>query len=250
MGDSVQSRRNAPKVVRLRNANRYVLFSLAASRYAAARHVGRDILIGDHRSLDQRKSWSQAMVKAVAVASLVAAIQIGGASGQKHHHWSGSWTSRGDRDVAVVRIVPGSGSASGWSGFVEALLATRDYRIEIAHTAESVAIVFPGGSSNMLTLPETPLDAGSGSRVVNRGDWWTKYVTSAHFAGGVLDVASTTFTGWWRDGGPDAAKPKATDYRRRLTLTQGSHPDQLVLRVHLADEKGEVQYIQNFRREH
>ena len=100
----------------------------------------------------------------------------------------------------------------------------------------------------MLTLPKSRLDSESSIRVVNRGEWWTKYVTSAHFASGVLDVTSTTFTGWWRDGNPGAAKPKATDFKRHFTLTPGSQPDQLVLRIHLADEKGEVEYVRGCTR--
>lgn len=189
------------------------------------------------------------MIKVAAVAIVVAALQVGGGSGREPSNWSGTWTSRGGRDVEIVSIRPGPGSARGWNGFVEALLASDGYRIEIAQTAERIGIAFPGGSSNMLTLPETPLDAESSTRVINRGEWWTKYVTSAHFAAGVLDIASTTFSGWWRHGGPDTAKPKATDYRRRFTLAPGSKPDLLVLRVHLADEKGEVEYVQAFRRQ-
>jgi uncharacterized protein (TIGR02246 family) len=189
------------------------------------------------------------MEKAFAVVAVFAALQLGGASRRDPSNWSGGWTSRGDRDVEIVSIRPGSGSARGWNGFVEALLATRAYRIDISHTVDRVAIAFPGGSSNMLTLPETPLDTEPSIRVVDHGEWWTKYVSSARIAEGVVEVAATTFSGWWREGGPDRAKPKATDYRRHYTLAPGSHPDQLALRVHLSDEKGEVEYLQTFRRE-
>ena len=33
----------------------------------------------------------------------------------------------------------------------------RTYRIDIIHTVDQIAIAFPGGSNNMLTLPATPL---------------------------------------------------------------------------------------------
>ena len=42
---------------------------------------------------------------------------------------------------------------------------------------------------------------------------------------------------------------KATGYRRHFTVAAGRDSDELVLRVHLADEKGEVEYGQTFRRE-
>ena len=180
-------------------------------------------------------------------AALVAVLllQRGGAA----QTWSGGWISRNDRDVEVVSIRPGSGSPRGWHGFVEALLATRPYRIAITQTADRIAIAFPGGASNMLTLPDTPLDHESEVRVVNRGEWWTKYVTSSRTEGGVVEVAATTFNGWWRDGGPDGAEPAATDFRRRYILSPGTAADQLELRIHLSDEKGDVEYVQRFRRE-
>ena len=109
------------------------------------------------------------MVKPLAVVMFVAALQDGGGPAQE----PSGWASRGGRDVEIVRIRPGSGSARGWNGFVEALQSARSYPIEITQTAERVAIAFPGGASNMLTLPETPLGPEPSSHVVNRGDWWT-----------------------------------------------------------------------------
>ena len=183
------------------------------------------------------------------VAVFVVAVQLAGASAQDSTTWSGAWTSRPERDVWVLGTRSGPGSAAGWSGFIEALLATRDYRIQIAHAPDGVAITFPGGSTNMLTLPETPLETESSIRLVDRGDWWTKYVSTVRVAGDVVEVASTTSSGWWRDGGPAEAEPKVTDLLRRYTMAPGGSPDQLVLRVYLSDEKGRVEYRQVFRRD-
>jgi hypothetical protein len=183
------------------------------------------------------------------VVLLVVAVQFAGASAQDSTNWSGAWTSRPERDVQGLSTRPGSGSATGWSGFVEALLATRDYRIRVAHTPDGVAITFPGGNNNMLTLPETPLGTEPSVRVVARGDWWTKYVSTVRVAGDVVDVVSTTSSGWWTDGDPAEAGPKVTDLLRRYTMAPGGSPDQLVLRVSLSDEKGHVEYRQVFRRD-
>jgi hypothetical protein len=101
----------------------------------------------------------------------------------------------------------------------------------------------------MLTLDDTSIAPEPTIRVVNRGDWWTKHVTSAQSTADTLELACTSFSGWWRSGGPDDAKPRATDFRRRFVLTRGSDPAQLLLRVYVADEKGELEYVQTFRRE-
>jgi hypothetical protein len=162
--------------------------------------------------------------------------------------WSGHWTTRGPQDIEIVRLAPGTGTARGWNGFVEALLAaSKGYRIIIEQTADHVAIAFPGGASNMLTL-DMPLGRESSARVVDRGDWWTKHVASARLIDGALDLRSTTFNGWWRNGRPEDAQPRITDFRRHVVLRSGPDDDHLLLRVQLADEKGEVEYVQRFRR--
>lgn len=179
--------------------------------------------------------------------SLAVFIAVVGVATAQPAGLSGTWTSRGGGDVEIVRMATGSGTARGWSGLAEGLRTSRDYRIVITQTGDRIAISFPGGATNMLSVDETPL--GSGARVVDRGDWWTKHLSNVRATDEALELASTTFSGWWRNGGPENAKPNVTDFKRHYTLTRGREPDQLLLRVHVADEKGELEYVQTFRRE-
>lgn len=167
--------------------------------------------------------------------------------GAQTSNWAGSWTSQPDRDVEVIRIQPGTGTARGWNGFVDALIRQRDYRIEITQADDDVAIAFPGGAANMLSVPAFTIDRPV-SHVVNRGEWWTQQRTTARWVDRELELAATTFSGWWRTSTPDQAQPKPTDFRQRVLLTQGGTPDELVLRATLTDEKGEVEYVQRFHR--
>jgi hypothetical protein len=168
-------------------------------------------------------------------------------SARQTSDWSGRWTSQSGQDVRVIRNVHGTGSARGWDTYVDALKASRDYLLSIEPTATGVAVMFPGGDKNMLTTP--PFAFGEGREtVVNRGDWWTKHVASARWIGAALELDSLSFSGWWKNGGPEAAQPKPTDYRKRLTLNAGPSSDELLLRVELADEKGVLVYEQTFTR--
>jgi hypothetical protein len=156
--------------------------------------------------------------------------------------WTGTWMSRNGQDVDILRNVPGTGTARGWNGFVEALAKTRDYVIVVTQTPNEVVVTFPGGANNVLTTPRFAFGAESRVTVVNRGDWWTKHITSADWVGGLLELASTSFSGWWSKSEPDRAQPRPTDFRKRLTLIPGSEPDELLLRVQVSDEKGELEY--------
>jgi hypothetical protein len=73
-------------------------------------------------------------------------------------------------------------------------------------------------------------------------------VTSARWSGTALQLDSRSFSGWWKNGGPETAKPKPTDYRKRITLVSGASANELRLRMELADEKGELVYEQAFLR--
>lgn len=161
--------------------------------------------------------------------------------------WSGAWISHGGDDVHVVRHI--QASARGWSGVAEGIVTSRAYRIVIVQTAAGVTIDFPGGAKNILTFSETPLDGATAARVVNAGEWWTKYVLTARVTGDVLALGSTSFSGWWRDGGPEQARPAPTDFKKRVTLSRGAASDLLAVRVELSDEKGELEYVQAFRRQ-
>jgi hypothetical protein len=65
----------------------------------------------------------------------------------------------------------------------------------------------------------------------------------ARWVGESLELSSTSSTGWWKNGTPEEAGPGPTDFRMRLAFTRGtSDNDELLLRVTLSDEKGELDY--------
>lgn len=182
------------------------------------------------------------------VAVLLAIANTGAAHVLQPVDWTGGWTSANGQDVQVMRNTHGSGTARGWNAFVEMLALPREYVITIAQSADEIVVSFPSGASNMLTIPGFAIDPAPRVKVVNRGDWWTKHVTSGRWVGTSLELTSTTFSGWWKNSEPDRAEPKPTDFRMRLTLTPGLDANELKLRVFVSDEKGELEYIQTFRR--
>ena len=154
----------------------------------------------------------------------------------------------GGEDIQIVRNTHGTGSARGWNALVEALTTAKTYRVTIRQTADRIVLTFPGGDANMLSA-EFALDPGPHASVVNRGDFWTKSVGEGNWTSdGTLVLASVTFSGWWKNGPPDTAKAAATDYHRRFVLTRGARADELRLRVAVADEKGELEYVQSLHR--
>src|SRR5262245_3045421 len=132
--------------------------------------------------------------KSAIALALVAAASIASAARQTVD-WSGDWISRDQRDVVIIRNV--HGTAHGWDSFVERLRQTRAYSITVAQTPGEVTVTFPGGASNMLTAPGFAFGAEPRSTVSNRGDWWTKAVTSARWSDGSLELSAMMFSGWW-----------------------------------------------------
>jgi hypothetical protein len=188
------------------------------------------------------------MANRLTIVCVIVAASALDASSAQTIDWTGTWTSRNGQDVDILRHVPGTGTARGWNGFAEALARTRDYIIVITQTLTEVVVTFPGGASNMLTTPGFAFGAESRLTVVTRGEWWTKHITSAHWVGRSLELSSTSFSGWWSNSEPNTAQPRPTDFRKRLTLIPGSEPDELLLRVQVSDEKGELEYLQKFYR--
>jgi hypothetical protein len=78
--------------------------------------------------------------------------------------WSGQWISRGGQDVEVLRNV--HLTPKGWNGLVGDLARSREYSIRIAQAAGEIVVTFPGGSSNMLTMPA--FVPGAGPRATSR----------------------------------------------------------------------------------
>ncbi|MEZ5288406.1 MAG: hypothetical protein R2712_27090 [Vicinamibacterales bacterium] len=163
-------------------------------------------------------------------------------------NWSGTWTSRPAEDVEVIRLTPGTGAARGWRPFIEALTRKPLYEIAVTQEADQVVIAFPGGETNMLTVPGFAMAAAPSDHVVDRGEWWTNSRTMAEWTGATLELTATTYTGWWRSAAPADVQPRPTDFHMRFVLSQGEVPDELVLHATLTDEKGEVEYRQRFRR--
>jgi hypothetical protein len=160
--------------------------------------------------------------------------------------WSGAWVSHSG-DVVVVRNV--HATAEGWDHVAQNLKQASRYTIAITQTANEIAISFPTGSNNILTVSACAIGADPCSIVSDHGDWWVKEVVVARWVNAALQLTSTTASGWWKDVEPDRAPSRITDFRKQLTLRPGSGPDQLLLRVVLGDEKGELEYVQTFVRE-
>jgi hypothetical protein len=187
------------------------------------------------------------MTYLLAIALAFGEASAAGPSASQAVDWSGAWTSRGGRDVEIRRNV--HGTPRGWDTFAEMLARSRGYSIVVTQTATEVVVTFPRGASNMLTIPGFAFGTEPRATVVNRGEWWTKHMTLARWVDTSLELTSTTFSGWWKNAEPERAQPRATDYRIRLTLTPGVNRDQLLLRVMLSDEKGELEYVQAFYRQ-
>jgi hypothetical protein len=160
--------------------------------------------------------------------------------------WSGTWTSNGTH-VSVVRNV--HITPHGWDQTADNLTRSTSYGIWIEATNTSIAIDFPRGAGNILTVPRCVIGGEPQTIVVNHGDWWTKTVVSARWVGQHLELFSVTSTGWWKDDTPDVAKPKPTDFKKRMRIVAGQTVDDLSIRVELGDEKGELEYVQDFRRQ-
>ncbi|MGE3274638.1 MAG: hypothetical protein AB7O67_05970 [Vicinamibacterales bacterium] len=157
---------------------------------------------------------------------------------------SGTWTSSGG-DVEIVRNV--HRTPRGWDGTVEALERARDYTLTIEQSDDGVIVAFPGGSRHMLTMPVYPFGE-SRTTVEDGGDFWTKHVTSARWTGEALELQATTFSGWWKDAPPEAVSGSPEQLDMRLVLAAGATPEDIVMRATLKDEKGEVEYVQRFKR--
>jgi hypothetical protein len=160
--------------------------------------------------------------------------------------WSGEWTSDGAH-VSIVRNV--HSTPHGWDQTAENLTQSAAYRIAIAQTDASVAIDFPRGAGNILTIPPCVVGAEPQTIVTNRGSWWTKTVVSAQWIGPELEIVSVVSSGWWKDGTPDQARQKLGDFQKRVRLVPGKGVDDLSIHVSVADEKGELEYVQTFRRQ-
>jgi hypothetical protein len=165
---------------------------------------------------------------------------------QERASWSGTWTSDA-RDVSIARNQ--HTTPRGWDQQAENLAASRNYGISIEETGDSMAIVFLGSTSNILNTPAIGIGTGPQVRVTNHGDWWMKEVAAARRAGAEIEMTSVSSSGWWRDGGPHGAAAQPTDLKKLLRLVPGGDADHISLRVALADEKGELEYVQIFHRQ-
>lgn len=179
-----------------------------------------------------------------AIAMIVSAVSM---LARQPADWSGTWISPGPENFQVLRNV--HQTAHGWDSFVESMQQTRGYTIVVIQNASEITVTFPGGGRNLLSEPAYAFADEPRSAVENRGDYWINHVTSARRVGESIELSSTTFSGWWKNGDPAAAKAKPTDFRSRLTLAPGARENQLVLHATLSDEKGEVEYRQTFTRQ-
>ena len=157
--------------------------------------------------------------------------------------WSGTWTSKG-LPVRVLRNV--HLTARGWDQTAENLIGAQNYTITIRSAADRMLLTFPGGANNMLTT-DVAIDGLPHTSVDDKGDWWVKRVTTAREQGPSLDVTSTTSSGW-KSTRPEKTEPAATDFKKHLVLEIDSATGELLLHVTLGDEKGELEYVQRFRR--
>jgi hypothetical protein len=187
------------------------------------------------------------MFSTIAIAITLVGAAVAQLVGFQTIDWSGTWTSRPDRDVEVLRNV--HGTPRGWDGFVEELTRSGPYTIAVAQADNDVTITFPGGANNMLTLPGAAIVEEPRTTVVNRSDWWTKRVTAARWNGASLELTCASSSGWWKNAVPETATLRPTDFRIKLTFTPTGDPNELSLRLLLADEMGELEYRQLFRRQ-
>jgi hypothetical protein len=72
--------------------------------------------------------------------------------------WSGTWTSNGTH-VSVVRNV--HITPRGWDQTADNLKQPTGYAIRIQLTDTSIAIEFPRGAGNILTVPPCAIGAGT-----------------------------------------------------------------------------------------
>jgi hypothetical protein len=157
----------------------------------------------------------------------------------------GDWVSA-PRQLTVLRSLVGENSR-GWNGHLEGVAEVQRYLISIQEDETGVSISFPGGPSNFLTTPRFSLDGLVHAQVVSRGDWWEKFLISGSRAGQTLRLAATRLNGWWSID-PDTVRAQHTQLVTAFVATLDAGGDTLSLRVTVADEKGEAEYMQIFSR--
>ena len=148
----------------------------------------------------------------------------------------------GSDGACHVHITPG-----GWGQFA-VNQARSGLSITVAQTSEAFTVTFPGGAHHLLTTSVPAAGPSPHTTVVDKGEWWVKYLTAAHWSASSVELTSTTSTGWWRSADPESASGRATDFEKRIALTLDPDANHLSLRVTLSDEKGQLEYVQRLRR--
>ena len=172
-------------------------------------------------------------------------LRAPGADGDAIPDFSGHWKSSPDR-LQVRRIV--HRIPNGWDRYIEGVRSIKDYRIEIRQTSDEIAVAFPGGANNFLSVPAFTIGGSPKSTVENLGASWRKTTCRGWWDGGLLSLTATRQADRWADSDPATAKPQETDLisQHMLRLDTGRH--ELTMDTTVSDEKGEAQYQQVFRR--
>src|SRR5690242_3698717 len=97
--------------------------------------------------------------------------------------FSGSWVSD-PRHLEVLHYV--DRVTGGWHRHVDGVHQLREYRIDIAQTEDAIAITFPGGDANFLTVPSFPLGHDPHSFITDKGASWMKVTCRSVWDGTTL----------------------------------------------------------------
>jgi len=159
--------------------------------------------------------------------------------------FSGHWQSSPAR-LQVGRIV--HRIPDGWDRYIEGVRSIKDYRVEIRQTGDEIAVVFPGGANNFLSVPPFPIGSSPRSSVENLGASWRKTTCRGWWDGGLLSLTATRQADRWADSDPATAKPQETDLISQHVLRLDAARTQLTMETTVSDEKGEAQYQQVFSR--
>ena len=158
---------------------------------------------------------------------------------------SGSWVASPD-DFEVVRNVVRE-TPRGWSGLLEGIAGTANYRIQVEQDATAASVSFPGGPKNILSSPRIVLDGQPHAEVVDHRDFWEKFVSAGSVDGQRLRLRTTRLTGW-SSVDPGTVDSQHTQLVTDFVLSLDPLRDTLTLRVIVSDEKGEAEYQQTFSR--
>lgn len=177
---------------------------------------------------------------------MLAAVAVLSMSSSPHaqvFNWAGEWRSDGSQ-VLIVTNVQTKGTA--WDPMAKELAAATSYVLSIDQSSDTIRLTFPG-TLNPLNLPAYPLDSGR-TEVFDQGEFWMKRVMSSRSSESSVELAATTSSGLWKDGKPETAVSTAKDMKLRFKLLRGKTPIEMLLTVTVANESGELSYMQIFDR--